>query len=238
MESSAMMRFLCVAIPLCFGAIFLTLAAAQDGKKFSIMTAKAAAPKELSADIQKLLADSSTQLLDAGGKPICEVWFRKELPAEATPEQLKTGVTFREVKQTEILGAIQFHRDWTDYRKQKIKAGVYTMRLGYQPTDGKHTADVSDFQEFVLVIGAKADTKPFLMEAKALHDKSGDSLDLAHPGVFMLWPNPKPGKEPTIDARPKEHWVVNGSATLVVGGKATDKKIGIGVTLVGHSPAE
>jgi hypothetical protein len=112
------------------------------------------------------------------------------------------------------------------------------MRLAYQPTDGKHTADVSDYQEFALVITAKSDTKPALLEAKAMHDKSGDTLDLAHPGVFMLWPNPKPAKEPSIDARPKGHWVVNGRANLVVGGKATDKYIGIGVTLVGHSPAE
>ncbi len=233
-----MIRMLSFAIPLTFAVLLFSFAAAQDGKKFSIKTTPTPIPKDVSADIQKLLVDSSVQLLDAAGKPICDVWFRKDLPAEATPEQLKTGVTFREVKQTEILGAIQFHRDWTDYRKQKIKTGVYTMRLGYQPADGKHTADVSDFQEFVLVIGAKADTKPFLMEAKALHDKSGDSLDLAHPGVFMLWPNPKPGKDVTIDARPKEHWVVNGRANLVVGGKATDKHIGIGLTLVGHSPAE
>ena len=58
------------------------------------------------------------------------------------------GVTLREVKQTEVIEAVQFHVDWTDYRKQKVKPGVYTMRLGYQPTDGKHTADVSDFQDF------------------------------------------------------------------------------------------
>ena len=91
-------------------------------------------------------------MLDADGKAVCDVWFRKEIPADATPEQIKTGVTFREVKQTEVLGVIQLHRDWSDYRKQKIKPGVYTMRLAYQPTDGKHTADVSEFQEFAVLI--------------------------------------------------------------------------------------
>ncbi|MBI3822216.1 MAG: hypothetical protein HY289_05995, partial [Planctomycetes bacterium] len=143
------------------------------------------------------------QLLDPAGTTVCEVWFRKEIPAEATPVQIKTGVTYREVKQTEIFGVIQLHKDMTDYRKQKIKPGVYTMRLAYQPTAGKHTADVSEYQDFVLVTKAAADQKPALMEAKMLHDKSGDSLDLAHPGVFMLCPNTKPGAEPTLDARPK-----------------------------------
>ena len=225
-------------VPVLFGVCTLSTVSSQEAKKYTIKTANSPASKEISAAIQKLLADSSVQLLADGGKPICEVWFRKDLPAEATPEQIKTGVTFREVKQTEILGAVQFHKDWTDYRKQKIKAGVYTMRLAYQPTDGKHTADVSDFQEFALVISAKADTKAALMEAKALHDKSGDSLDLAHPGVFMLWPNNKPGKEPNLAAQPKNHWVLNSKCNLIVGGKATGTSIGIGLTLVGHSPAE
>jgi hypothetical protein len=176
--------------------------------------------------------------MDGDGKAICDVWFRKEMPADATPEQIKTGVTFREVKQTEILAAIQFHQPWTDYRKTKIKAGVYTMRLAYQPTDGKHTADISDYQEFALVIYAKDDTKPGLMDAKGLVDRSGDSLDLAHPGVFMLWPNTKPGKEPDLAARPKNHWVLNSKCSLIVAGKATGANIGVGLTLVGHSPAE
>jgi hypothetical protein len=233
-----MIRTLRWLVPFLFSVCVLSFVSSQEGKKYSIKTAGSTVPKDVNESIQKLLVDSSVQLLDSTGKPICDVWFRKDLPAEATPEQIKTGVTFREVKQSEILGAIQFHKDWTDYRKQKIKAGVYTMRLAYQPTDGKHTADVSDFQEFVLVIKANADTKPALMEAKSLADKSGDSLDLAHPGVFMLWPNPTPGKEPDLAARPKNHWVLNSKCNLIVGGKAAGASIGIGLTLVGHSPAE
>src|SRR5262245_57733830 len=195
-----MIRVLRVAILLCFGVIFISLAASQEGKKFSIKTADTPIPKELSPEIAKLLVETPVQLLDATGKPICDVWLRKDIPADATEAQLKTGVTFREVKQTEILGAVQFHQKWTDYRKQPIKAGVYTMRLGYQPTDGKHTADVSDYHEFALVIAAKDDKKKDTFEAKGLSDRSGDSLELAHPGVFMLWPNATPKKEYTIDA--------------------------------------
>lgn len=228
-------RWLAVA---CFCICAFTFASSQDAKKYSVKPASNPIPKDVSEPIQKLLNDSSIQLLDAAGAPMCEVWLRKEIPADATPEQIKTGVTFREVKQTEILGVIQFHKDMTDYRKQKIKAGVYTMRLAFQPTDGKHTADVSDYHEFVLVIKAKADTKAALMEAKALHDKSGDSLDLAHPGVFMLWPNNKPGAEPSLAANAKNHWVLNTKTNLAVGGKATGTSIGIGLTLIGHSPAE
>jgi hypothetical protein len=237
-ESPPMIRTLSWLVPVVFCVSVFSFVSSQEGKKYSIKADGSPLPKEISEPIQKLLVETSIQLLDGTGKPVCDVWFRKDLNAQATPEQIKTGVTFREVKQTEILGAIQFHKDWSDYRKQKIKAGVYTMRLAYQPTDGKHTADVSDFQEFVLVIKANADTKPALMEAKALHDRSGDSLDIAHPGVFMLWPNNKPGKEPTFVGQPKNHWVLNSKLNLVVEGKATGASIGIGLTLIGHSPAE
>jgi hypothetical protein len=226
------------AIALVFCAfVLLPFAAAQD-KKYSIKTTTNPIPKDVAEPIAKLLGDKSVQLLDPAGTPLCEIWLRKEIPAEATPVQLKTGVTYREVKQTEIFGAIQVHKDVTDYRKQKIKVGVYTLRLAFQPTDGKHTADVSEYQEFLLVIKANADTKPALMEAKMLADRSGDSLDLAHPGVFMLCPNTKPGADPKLEPRPKAHWVLNTKAGLAVGGKSTGTDLGIGITLIGHSPAE
>jgi hypothetical protein len=233
-----MIRTLCWLLPISCLAFAFSLANSGEGKKYSIKAASNPIPKELSEPIQKLLNSASVQLLDAKGDAVCEVWFRKEIPAEATPEQLKTGVTYREVKQTEIFGAIQFHKEWTDYRKQKIKAGVYTMRLAYQPADGKHTSDISEYQDFVLVTEAKADPRATLMDAKALHDISGDSIGSGHPGVFMLWPNTKPGAEPSLAARPKDHWVLNAKAELVVGGKATGTPLGIGLNLVGHSPAE
>ncbi|MBI2803867.1 MAG: hypothetical protein HYX68_02665 [Planctomycetes bacterium] len=233
-----MIRTLRWLAPVFCGVLLFSAVSSQEGKKFSIKTTTTPVPKEIAEPIAKLLVNASVQLLDPAGKPICDVWFRKDIPAEATAAQIKSGVTFREVKQTEILGAIQFHAKWTDYRKQRIKPGVYTMRLAYQPTDGKHTADVSEFQDFALIISAKADTKPFLLETKALADRSGDSLELAHPGVFMLWPNYKPARTPDLAARPKQHWVLNSGLNLMVKGKATGKLMGIGLTLVGHSPAE
>ena len=57
-------------------------------------------------------------------------------------------------------------------------------------------------------------------------------------GIFMLWPNFKVSKEPSLAAHAKNHWVLNGASNLVVGGKATGASMGIGLTLVGHSPAE
>jgi hypothetical protein len=218
-------------------ALLLPFAAAQDKGKFTVKTLSAEPPKELSEPIRKLLAGEAIEMIDAAGKPIADIWLRKEMPTEATPEQIKNGITYRELKQSEVVGAIRFDRDWTDYRKQKVKAGVYTLRLAFQPADGKHTADVSEFQDFLVVLSPKTDTMPALIEEKKLQETSADSIESGHPGVFMLVPT-KPGKGPAIAARPKEHWMVTAKVPLTSGGKATGAYLGLGINLVGHSPAE
>jgi hypothetical protein len=218
-------------------ACLLPLAGAQEKGKFSVKPAETAPPAELSAPIRKLLKSESIQFFDGAGKPIAEIWLRKEIPTDATPEQIKNGITYRELKQSEVFGAIRFDRDWTDYRKQKIKAGVWTLRLAYQPTDGKHTSDISEFQEFVVVLSPKTDTSTELMEPKKLQETSAESIDSGHPGVFMLVPT-KPGKAPGVSARAKEHWAVTAKIPLVAAGKQTSAFLGVGINLVGHSPAE
>jgi len=174
-------------------ACLLPWAGAQEKGKFSVKPADSAPPAELSEPIRKLLRSESIQFIDGAGKAIAEIWLRKEIPTDATPEQIKNGITYRELKQSELFGAIRFERDWTDYRKQKIKAGVWTLRLAYQPTDGKHTADVSEFQEFVVVLSPKTDTSPGLMDPKKLQEVSADGIDSGHPGV-LCWCRPSPAR--------------------------------------------
>jgi hypothetical protein len=224
----------CVLLSL---AALLSFAGGQEKGKFAVKSADAAAPKELSDSIRKLLAPTSLAFVDGSGNTIAEIWLRKAIPTDATPEQIKNGITYRELKQSELVGAIRFERDWSDYRKQKVKAGVYTLRLAFQPTDGKHTADVSEFQDFVVVLSPKADSSPDLIEVKPLQETSADSIASGHPGVFMLIPT-KPGKAPEVLARPKEHWALLTKVPLTAGGKETGAYIGLGLNLVGHSPAE
>ena len=210
----------------------LPMAAAQEGK-YGVKADATPPPKELSEEVRKLLGKQSVQLVDEGGKTVGEFWFRAEIPAEATAEQVKNGITWREVAQSTVLGAVRFDQDWSDYRKQKVKAGVYTLRLGYQPADGDHMGS-SDFQEFALVVAAEKDKKPELVDAKRLVEMSGSSIGATHPGVFMLAPNPK-AEGPSIVPAPREHWVLQSKGEIVVGGKKTGRGIGIGLNVVGHA---
>jgi hypothetical protein len=127
---------------------------------------------------------------------------------------------------------IKFHQDWTDYRKQKVKAGVYTLRLGYQPADGDH-AGSSMYQEFLVAIDAAKDTKPDVIEPKAMVEVSMKSINTGHPAVFMLFPNPKPAAEPKLEAKGNDHWVLFARRDVSVKGKKADGGIGLGITLVG-----
>ena len=202
--------------------------------KYKVQSATTPPPAELSAQVQKLFASKSIQFADETGTVIAEFWFRPEIPVDATPEQIKNGLTYKEVRQTEILGAVRFDRDWSDYRKQRVKAGVYTLRLGYQPMDGDHQGS-SEFQDFLVVVAAAKDASPDLLEAKELIERSGKSIATGHPGVFMLFPYPKPAAAPELTVRPRNHLFLGIQGDTSAQGKKTSVALGIGMTLVGHA---
>jgi hypothetical protein len=210
-----------------------TFAAAQD-VKYTIKTTTDAPPKELQEPLRKLLRDGGIQLRSPKGDPIAEFWFCKEVASEATPEQLKAGVTYRNVPQTTFVGAVRVDKSWTDYRKQKIKAGVYTLRIAYQPQDGDHMG-TAPYTEFVLLVSADSDKTPDTLEPKKLHEMSTSSIGTTHPGVFLLFPNPTAGAQPQLLARPNNHVILSTREGVTANGKSTGAFLGIGLAVVGHS---
>jgi hypothetical protein len=223
--------FICGAAALLVAA----LPALANEAKYSIKTAKNALPKELKEAVRKLLDEQSVQLTDDKGKVICEVWFRKEVPATATAAQIKNGLTYREnLKETTLLGAIQFPQESRDYRKQKIKAGVYTLRLGFQPMDGDHMGTAPN-PEFCLLVPADEDKDPANVTAKHLHEMSQKASGTSHPAVLLLYPNESPKDDPKLTSKEAGTWVLERRQPVLAG----DQKavIGLGLTLVGVSPA-
>lgn len=220
------------------GAFIFVLAcaaAAHADGKYTITKVKSAPPKEIKEPIRQLLAEHAARLQDDKGGLVGEVWFRKEIPAKATAEQVKNGLTYREIEEGTLFGAVRFDRLMTDYRKQKIMPGVYTLRLGFQPMDGDHmgTAPTSDF---FLVIPAAVDMKPEAPEAKQLREDSARAVKTSHPGVLLLFPNTKPDGSLRLAVKENDHWVLNYAAPVVVDGKKS--MLGVGLTVVGHSTLE
>src|SRR5579864_1275040 len=212
-----------------------TSAAIADDAPYKLKSEKVPPPKELSEPIRKLLSDDALQLTEASGETAITFWFRTAIPAQAAEEQIKNGLTYREVPVTTVIGAVQFAKPWTDYRKQKIPAGVYTLRLAIQPMDGDHMG-TAPYGDFCLLSPAAKDQSADTMEPKALFEMSAGAPGGTHPGVMLLYPNSKPEAEPKLTAKP------NGSAVLYVkravdaGGKQA--ALGFGFTVAGTTTAE
>src|SRR5207253_1684625 len=132
------------------GPLVVVLAAAAGpaaAAKYSIKTTAAPAPKELKESFRKLLSDQDIQLLDEKGTAIGDVWLRKDVPVKAAADQLKKGLAYKDLEETTVLGVVRFNQPVTDYRKQRIKPGLYTLRFALQPQDGDHmgTAPYNEF---------------------------------------------------------------------------------------------
>ncbi len=222
---------------ICGVAIILMLATlplrAADTPPYTVKIADAAPPKDVPESIRKLLANKSVQLVTDKGDVVFELWFRKELPAKATEAQVKNGVTYREIAESTVVGAVNVVQAFTDYRKQKIQPGAYTLRLAFQPATGDHMG-TAPYNEFFLLSPAADDKGPELLEAKALHELSIKTTG-GHPGVFLLFPGKDAGDEPKLVNKGEGHWVLMFKQPIV----AADKKatMQIGLTVYGTSPA-
>ena len=216
--------------------LVLCVPAALAADPYSIKEEKTAPPKTLKDSVRKLLEEKSVQFLH-NGKVVAEVWFRKEIPAKATEAQIKNGLTYQEVPQTTLFGAVELKDSLTDFRKQKIKPGVYTMRLAYQPMDGDHMG-TAPFSEFVLLTPAGDDDGKESMEPEKLIEQSKKASGTGHPAVFLLFPIGKKdlSKPPALAKKMGNNWVLSVTRSASVGGKKKGV-LGIGLTLIGVSPA-
>jgi hypothetical protein len=214
--------------------ILLLTAYVARAADYSVKASDAAPPTELGDEVRKLLDEKGVQLLDPKGEVLAELWFCKEVSSKATAEQVKNGLTYRELPQTTVMGAMRVAKTLTDYRKQTLKAGVYTLRLAYQPQDGDHMGTAA-YSEFLLACPAAEDKKPETMAPMALHELSKKSTG-NHPGVFLLFPGGKDvGDAPKLVDKGEGHRVLFFKQAVNAGG--TKGTIGVGLTLIGNSPS-
>jgi hypothetical protein len=209
---------------------------AADPSKCTAKLATTEVPKELADPIRALLSDRTVQLLDDQGKLFCEVWYSKEMPVKATADEIKKGINYRKLEESTIFGAVRFAQPWKSFRKQDIKPGLYTLRLGFQPMDGDHQGS-APFNEFLLLTPAAVDKKAALMPHKELTEMSGKSIPgSSHPAVLLMYPNPKPENAPQLVNKGKGIWVLNWKSEAAAG---SDKgTLGLGLVLFGVTEAE
>lgn len=176
------MRFVFVA-----AVVALSFPGQAAEPKLSAKVEKVAAPDALAEPIRKLLDEQALVVRD-GDTELMTVWFRSVIPMKATPEQVKNGLTYREIPEGELVGAVRFPAKFTDFRKQEIAAGVYTLRFALQPDIGDHTG-TSPHPDFCLMCQAKEDKTVEPVEKKKLIEVSSLVNEGRHPAVLLLFPN-------------------------------------------------
>jgi hypothetical protein len=227
-----MLRHLLLAICVGLGSTLTGFAA----DAYTVKEGKAAPPEGLKEAIAKVLGENSIQVSDAKGNLLAEIWFRKEVTAKATPEQIKNGLSYREVPEGTLMGVVRFPKNVTDYKKQTIKRGVYTLRLGVQPENGDHQG-TAPYPDFCLLVPADDDKDPAPIIAKELQDRSDKASGSSHPAVFLLFPIPlkEVGDQAKMVDKGDGHWVLTSKVEVKVGDEKTD--LGVGLTLIGVSSA-
>jgi hypothetical protein len=225
MENERMIR-----IPSALAAllVFASLLPAANPAKCTVKAIAIPPAKELAEPVRALLGDAALQIVE-GDKPVCDLWLRKELPLKAGADASKG---YAAVEESTVVGAIRFHQEWSSFRKQKVKAGVYTLRMAIQPMDGDHMG-TAPYNEFLLLAPAAADQKPVTMQAKAMFEISAKTIPgTTHPVMLLLFPNPKPDDAPKLADKGNNVWVLNCKEATAKGA------LGLGLTLFGASESE
>jgi hypothetical protein len=181
---------------------------------------------------RKALDAKAMRVVDGDDNPRLNVWLRSSIPAQATPEQIQNGLTYREITEGTAIGVIELTKPFTDYRKQELPAGIYSLRLGYQPEIGDHQG-TAPHPDFLLLIPIEDDMSLEVLEAKTLQKLSRKVTGSDHPAVMLLFPNSAKNAEPKIVAKPGNVQIFNFVAKLKC--DDTPVSLGFGLTVSGVS---
>jgi hypothetical protein len=196
---------------------------------FTAKVEKVEPPAKLAESVRKLL-DPQALVVRSGEAVVMRVWFRDTIPVKATEEQVKNGLTYREIPEGVLVGAIELPEKFTDFRKQELPAGAYTLRFAVQPDIGDHT-DTAPHPDFCLLSPADEDKDAEPIEKKALIELSSKVNEGRHPAVLLLWPNN--AKDDAVKVLDKGNGVLVATVKRPVAAGEVKATLGFAVTVAG-----
>ena len=172
--SASLVSLLLLALAIPFSVI------ADSGKVESIGAfSDAGAPEAL----KKALEPKGYRISLGDGTLLCEVWLASSIAAGKNDAQ---GAMYTWVAESALIGVINFPKGGTDFRKQPIKAGSYTLRYAVHPQDGNHLG-ISPIRDFLLLVPLASDSDPnakFKFEDLAALSKKTSGTN--HPSPMSL----------------------------------------------------
>jgi len=135
-------------------------------------------PKAIAAQ----LADKGLRVIRGEKTHVCDIWLCRELPVGRPSKKADIVYPFR---QGQLIGVVRYARTSRDFKNQKIRKGVYTMRFAYQPTDGNHIGTFAT-KDFLLLVSVADDTKVAPPKLATLIENSVIAAQSAHPAFLCL----------------------------------------------------
>ena len=166
-------------------AVCLFVAQPATAQSYKAETLNEAPPSELAAPVRNALSAKGIRVAGPSGT-LCDIWLGKAVPGKANAPQ-SLGIVFPQFAQGTLMGAIRFPNSVKDYRKQEIKAGVYTLRYALLPDNGNHMG-VAPQRDFVLASPAAADQDPATISIDQTMALSRKATGSNHPSVWSLAP--------------------------------------------------
>ncbi len=144
--------------------------------------AAGAPPAEVPQAARDLVQGDGVRVKD-GDKVVAEYWARKEAFTGSPVSGF--GIRFKTIPEGALIAVVRFEQGWSDFREQKVPAGVYTMRYVLHPEDGNHMG-VAPSRDFSALTPLAADTDPAKnYEFKALVEMT-KKVGNPHPSVVRL----------------------------------------------------
>ncbi len=170
-----------------FGLAIVVLSAAALSAEPTSKIEKSQLPEVVAKALRPQFSTDGHTIRD-GETELMTLWLPKEIPVKASVEQIKNGLTYREIPEGTLISVVRFEKAFVDYRKQQIAAGTYTLRIAVQPDTGDHR-DTAPHGDFVLLTPAADDKTLEPPELKDLVKRSLKSTGGDHPGVMLLYPH-------------------------------------------------
>jgi len=114
-------------------------------------------PAGLPPALAGILETQGNRLRDPQGESVCEVWWRKVIPAQPAPTK-QPGVIYGSLTPGALLGVLFFPTENEDSRDQKLKPGFYTMRYA-QLSDNEPQKSGNSNLDVAVLSPAEADTR-------------------------------------------------------------------------------
>ncbi len=212
------------------GLLTASIASAQSYKVEKIT---APPPEEVAAAVREGLSGEALRVVGPQGS-LCELWLRKAVPAKASATQ-DADITLGQLAEGTLVGVVRFAAEVKDFRRQKVKPGVYTLRYALVPTDGNHLG-VAPQRDFLLASPAAMDQNLDTITREATLNLSRKTTGTNHPSVWSLMAvEAQPASLPAVAHREDgDLWLLQFRAPMQSG--SAPSFVTMALVIVGYAP--